>query len=201
VSARRRPEPGQPIALSDRAIEDVQYIRTTMERAGSFTAVPGRGGAAMGVAALIAAPIASGQPTSHRWLAVWLAAAVLAIGIGVWTIRAKARRTGTSALRGPGRKFALAFAPPLAAGAALTAALAAADAHALLPGTWLLLYGAGVTAAGAFSVPVIPALGGAFMLLGAAALAAPAFGDLLMAAGFGVLQIGFGLLIARRYGG
>jgi hypothetical protein len=40
------------------------------------------------------------------------------------------------------------------------------------------------------------------MALGAAALASPAaWGHFYLAAGFGVLQIGFGIVIARRYGG
>jgi hypothetical protein len=40
------------------------------------------------------------------------------------------------------------------------------------------------------------------MALGAAALAAPAgWGDAFLAAGFGGLQIGFGVYIARRHGG
>jgi len=40
------------------------------------------------------------------------------------------------------------------------------------------------------------------MLLGGLALAlAPAFADLFMALGFGGLQVAFGLVIARKYGG
>jgi hypothetical protein len=45
-------------------------------------------------------------------------------------------------------------------------------------------------------------MGGCFMTLGAIALAAPpALGHLFMAGGFGALQVGFGFVIARRYGG
>jgi hypothetical protein len=69
-------------------------------------------------------------------------------------------------------------------------------------GTWLLLYGAGVTAGGALSVPVIPVMGVAFMASGVAALLLPASAaNWMMLAGFGGLHIVFGFYIARRYGG
>jgi hypothetical protein len=67
---------------------------------------------------------------------------------------------------------------------------------------WLLMYGTAIVTGGAFSVRVVPVMGLCIMLLGAAALLAPAhWGDLLMAAGFGVVQIGFGIWIAQRFGG
>jgi len=60
----------------------------------------------------------------------------------------------------------------------------------------------GVVAAGAFSVKVVPAMGVGFMGLGAAALVLPpAAGNWLLAAGFGGLHTGFGIVIARRHGG
>lgn len=203
-----RPEPvlppgdTEPIALHHRAISDLRYIRQTMERAGAFTAVPGWGGVGMGVIALAAAPLAAAQPDAERWLAVWIGAAAVAIGVAAVTMARKARRAAIPLLAGPGRKFALSFLPPIAAGAALTLALYSAGAVDRIPGTWLLLYGTAVATAGTFSVRIVPVMGLCFMLLGVAALFSPApWGDWWLAAGFGLLEIGFGIAIARRYGG
>jgi hypothetical protein len=189
-------------ALHERAMEDLRFIRRTMERAGSFTAVPGWGGVAIGVTGLAAAALAARQPTPGRWLAVWLATAAVATLIALGTIALKARRVGIPLSTGPARKFLLSFLPPVGAAAALTAALVAHGAAPLLPGLWLLSYGAAVVTAGTFSVRAIPLMGVAFMALGGAALATPAaWGDAWLAAGFGGLHVGFGLLIARRHGG
>jgi hypothetical protein len=192
----------EPPALHDRAIANLKFIRETMERASSFTAVPGWGGVLMGATALLASFIAAGQPTRNLWLATWVVEALLALVIGGWAMDRKARRAETPVLSGPGRKFALSYAPPILAGVLLTIALYRVGMFGALPGVWLLLYGTGVVTAGAFSVKIVPLMGICFMLLGALALFAPAvWGNYLMAAGFGGLHIIFGIIIARRHGG
>jgi hypothetical protein len=191
--------------LHDRAAEQIRYIRDVMARAGEFTAVPGWGGVAMGVTALAAGAVASRQPSEARWLAVWTVEAVVAVLIGgVATVRKAGKASsGPNALgSGPARRFALAFAPPVIAGAVITALLFRLHAGAALPAVWLLLYGAGVVCGGAFSVKPVPLMGLAFMALGVLAAALPqAWAEWCLLAGFGVLHIVFGLLIARRYGG
>ena len=195
----RRP---RPAPLHAHAIEDLRFIRETMENAASFTAVPGWGGVAMGATALVAAALAPRPASEKAWLITWLAAAVCAFAFGALAICWKARRVGTPALARPGRKFVLSFFPPLLAGSVLSFALYGAGMNRLLPGVWLLLYGAGVMSAGTFSVRVVPVMGLCFMLAGVAALFCPAAWDnVLMAAGFGGLHILFGTIIARRYGG
>ncbi len=183
-------------------MDNLSFIRATMERATAFTAVPGWGGVAMGCIALVAATLARGRGTPREWLFTWLGASVIALALGGWAMSVKARRAGTTVFSFSGRRFLLSFVPPLAVGALLTLVLVQADLYRPLPGTWLLLYGTGVVGAGAFSVRVVPLMGICFLLLGGAALfGPPAWGDALMAAGFGVLHIVFGLIIARRYGG
>jgi hypothetical protein len=191
-----------PVGIYDHAVQNLRYIRETMERAGSFTGVPGWGGAAMGAIALAAAPLAGAQPDSERWLTVWICAAVLAFGTGAVAMHVKARGRSDSVLSPAGRKFALSFAPPVIAGAVLTAALARAGNYGVLPGLWLSLYGAAVITGGAFSVRIVPITGAVFMAFGGAALLAPpGWHNALLAAGFGLVHIVSGLVIARRYGG
>ena len=197
------PKPGDRPgpALHARAMDNLSFIRSTMERATAFTAVPGWGGVAMGLTAVIATTLSTGRSVTE-WLAVWLTASVLALAIGGWTMALKARRAGTSVFSYSGRRFVLSYVPPLAVGALLTVVLVRAGLYSALPGTWLLLYGTGVVTGGAYSVRVVPLMGLCFMALGAAALLAPpGWGEWLMAVGFGGLHIIFGLIIARRYGG
>ena len=191
-----------PLPLDLRAEENLRYIRATMERAGSFTAVPGWGGVLMGATAVVAALVAARQPSPARWLAVWLVAAVVAFVLGLAAMARKAGRAGVSLVSGPARKFAFSLAPPLAVGALLTLALYRAGELALLPAVWLLLYGTAVVASGAHSVRAVPVLGLCLLVTGTVALFAPAgWGNALLAAGFGGWQIVFGLIIARRHGG
>jgi hypothetical protein len=196
---RRRPD---PIPIQDRALANLSYIRDTMARAAPLTAVPGRGGMLMGLTALAAAWTASRQDTPAEWLAVWLGAAVLGLGIGGMAMVRKAETSGTPLGGRTGRLFARAFVPPVLAGAVLTAVFYRHGLWAQLPAVWLLLYGTAVTSAGAFSVRPVPVMGVAFMLLGGLAfLVPPGAGDVMMAAGFGGLQLAFGWHIARHHGG
>jgi hypothetical protein len=197
----RQPRP-EPVAIQAHALDNLKYIRSAMERAGAFTAVPGVGGIALGCTALAAAALARRMGSADAWLAVWLGEAVLACLIGVAAAAHKSHKVGMPLLSGPGRKFLLGFAPPLLVGALLTVVLFRAGLLVALPGVWLLLYGTGVLCGGAASVKVVPVMGICFMTIGAAALFAPAaWGNPLLAAGFGGLHIMFGILIKVKYGG
>jgi hypothetical protein len=183
-------------------MDNLRYIRETMEQAGSFTAVPGWGGVAMGVTALVAAALAAVQPTPDGWLTVWIGEAFLAALIAGGTMLRKSRGGSAPTAAAQWRKFTLAFVPALLVGALITVALHNEPDTRYLPGTWLLCYGAAITSAGAFSVRIVPLMGLCFMLTGAVALRGPAsWGDPLLALGFGVFHVVFGFIIARRYGG
>ncbi len=202
MDPQRHPPFAEPSGLHTHAMENLRYIRETMERSASFTAVPGKGGVAMGVTALIAALVASRSPSVEAWLASWLAEALVALAIGSVAILQKAKGAQLPIFSAPGRKFALSLAPPMVAGAVLTVALFGTGQIRIIPGMWLLLYGTGVMTGGAFSIRIIPVMGLCFITLGVAALLSPAtWSNAFMAAGFGGLHIIFGAIIARRYGG
>ena len=196
------PNDPPPVALHDRAMDNLRYIRETMERSASFTHVSGIGGVVMGLVALAASGLAAQATTEVGWLTTWLGAAAISLGVATYSLARKSRAQGIPLLTGPGRKFTWNVIPPLAAGAVLTLALVRMGSLELLPGTWLLLYGTGVVAGGSHSVRPVPLMGAAFMLAGVAAvLSPPAWGNVYMAGGFGGLHIIFGIVIWRKHGG
>jgi hypothetical protein len=202
ASAPVRAKSREPVAIQQHAMDNLRFIRETMERAGSFTAVPGMGGILMGLSALGAAFIAARQASLDGWLAVWVGEALVAVAIGAVTAAHKARLVKAPLLTGPGRKFALGLAPSIFVAALLTMVLYRSGLYAIIPGIWLLLYGTGILSAGAFSVPIVPVMGVCFVALGAVALFCPLeWSGWFLAAGFGGLHVVFGALIATRYGG
>lgn len=197
---KRMTQPRPLDSLDARAIDNLRFIRETMEQAAGITAVSGWGMVLAGVVALGAAAVAAFGEVG--WIGPWLAAAGAAPVVSLVAIARKARRAGAVPVNGVGRKLLLAFTPTMVAGALLTAALLQLGMTVLLPALWLLLYGAAVMAAGAFSVRAVPVMGLCFVLLGGVALVAPAaWGNALLALGFGGLHLVFGTFIARRHGG
>src|SRR2546427_3208869 len=140
-----------PRPLHDRALDNLRFIRQTMERAGSFTAVPGWGQVAVGATALAAALLAARQPTPELWLATWLGEAIVALVIGGSSMGRKAYAVHDPILSGPGRRFGLSFLPPMVVGGLLTVALYRAGFWHPPPRTGLLFYGAGFVTGGAVS--------------------------------------------------
>jgi hypothetical protein len=184
------------------AVDHLQVSRQTMERSSTSTAVSGWGLCAVGATALIAAAVAMRQRTVDGWLAVWLAEALVAFTIGLFSMQRKASRQGADLLSTVGRRLLMGMLPALAAGGVLTAAIVWDGSTRLIPGVWLLLYGIGVVQAGAFSVRAVPAMGAGFVVLGALALPMPwMWANIMLAAGFGVAHIAFGAFIASRHGG
>jgi hypothetical protein len=190
-----------PVPIERRAADNLRFIRDTMERAGSFTAVPGWGGVVIGCTALVAGALAVGL-TKREAFFVWLTEAGLALFLGFVAVRLKSKRLELSLHSRAARRALLSFVPPLIAGAILTAILFQTGDIGVLPGLWLLLYGAAVVTGGAFSVRIVPVMGLCFMLAGALSLLFPAaWGNWFLILGFGLLHIAFGVAIARRHGG
>ncbi len=196
-----RPSESSPIRIDSHAVENIRFIRETMERSAVFTSLSGWGAVAMGITALVAAPIASRQPNVETWLGVWLTAALVAAGAGAFTIARKNAKTVAHNLTRPAWNFVQSLFPSLLAGAVLTLVLYRAGQTGAIAGTWMLLYGSGIVTAGTVSVRVIPVMGLCFMGIGVVSLFVPAgWADVLMATAFGGLHVVFGLVILRKYG-
>ena len=197
-----RPRPSNPPEMQARAMDNLRFIRETMEAAGTFTAVSGWGQVFIGVTAVVAAVVAARFAGSSEWVLVWAAEAGLALLISVWFMYNKAKSASLPLLTGSARKLLFSFSPVFAVGMVVTVALMQRGLYALLPGIWMTLYGTAVVAAGAFSVRIVPVMGAAFIVVGGFALFAPAtWSTALMIAGFGLLHVVFGFIIARRHGG
>lgn len=213
-------------SLHLRAADNLAFIRTTMANSASFTGVSGIGMVGMGVVALVGGWYATRATDAfavfrgreiygvhdERWLAYWFAVAILACGTGFAAMLYKCRTQKATVLRGAGRKFLLNFTPAILAGIALSEVFYQLNLIRLMPGMWLMLYGAAVITGGAFSIRLIPIMGTLFMLAGAVTFYLPveriaAFSgnvypyDIVLAATFGGLHIFFGLIIAYRHGG
>lgn len=194
--------PPDPPEMHARAMDNLRFIRETMEAAATFTAVSGWGTVLIGVTALVASALTSVTASPTRWVFVWLFEACLSVAISVYTMALKARAAQLPLWSEPARKIVFSFAPPMMVGALLTLLFFERNLLPLLPGVWMLLYGVGVVAAGTFSVRIVPVMGLAFMIVGTVALFAPlSWSSACMATGFGGLHLFFGTLIARRHGG
>ena len=197
------PAPGHraPDSLQQHAADNLRFIRATMESATAFTGVSGKGYVLAGLSAVFASWLAAQQAAPLTWLGVWMLELVLAGSLALALTAAKTERQGKSLWSASGRKLLLAFIPAMTIGGVLTLALFLRNDLSLLPGIWLGLYGAAVTTAGAHSVRVVPVMGIAFMVLGAAVLLLPLPPDLMLGVGLGGLHIVFGSVLWRNHGG
>ena len=192
-----------PVADVEHQVEtQLNYIRDVMAQATTFTAVPGRGMIGMGLVAILAAGYATMNLAPTSWIVAWIVAVLVGPIIGCGALIAKAKHTGESFQSGVGRKFIMSFLPSLFVGFLISIGLWDSGQVSLMPGVWMLLYGVGTIAGGAYSVRIIPIMGICFLVFGAIALFLPLFwGNLLMAISFGGLHILFGFIITVKYGG
>ena len=194
----------EPIPIHDHALRSLRINRSTMERAGSFTSIPGKGGMAIGIVGVTAAGFAHRFAATEPqfWLLIWLAAAVVSVAIAGVTMWWKARRMDNSLTTSAARHFFVSYLAPISAAAVLTLYLMDLRVFDPLPPLWLLAYGSAFISSGAFSVRVVPGMGFCFFALGiASTFVSLPVANMLLGVGFGGLHIIFGFIIARRYGG
>jgi hypothetical protein len=198
----KRPRRIEPTPIDSGALENLRYIRSTIEAAHTFTTVPGKGCIAMGITALVAVGFESIPQLKPHWLGIWVAAAIVACGSALWFMEQKARAQGLSLRRAVAKRFFMTLAPAFIAGAVLTAALVGIVDRELVTGMWMLLYGAGLAACGLFAIPAVFTAGLAFMGLGIATLwLPPGSAHIVLALGFGGIHLALGTTIVRHHGG
>ena len=90
-----------PLALHDRAMDNLRFIRETMERSASFTHVSGSGGVLMGVTAVMATAVAVRVTGTTLWLVTWVVAAIISLAIAVFMMAKKSRLAMTSGAVAP----------------------------------------------------------------------------------------------------
>lgn len=195
---------------TEMAHENLQYIRRTLDAAGRFTAVPGKGLMAAGIATfagvavnllITGAPWGDG-PLRQAALEVWGIVLVVSLAIVSWGIYRKSRLTQTR-LRAPlVRKLLWSLCPALFVGGLLTHLAASTQNLGWLPAIWLGCYGAAVTNGGLVSVAPVRYLGLSLLAMAAgAALSPQGLGLAWLAIGFGWLHLVFGAYIAWRHNG
>jgi hypothetical protein len=199
-------------------LHDLSTIRTMMERASKFLSLSGLSGISAGVVALGGAWVAqrlldtsgvtaetyrSGGAISSdlRISLVLLGLAVLALSL-VLTVFFSARlakKQGRPLWGAAGKHLLMMFAVPVVTGGIMTLLMLYHGVFWLVPATMLIFYGLGLYAAGSFTFGEIRGVGMLEVLLGLLAAVVPEFGLLLWAAGFGLLHIGYGLLLYFKY--
>jgi hypothetical protein len=91
-NVRPFPQPDEPPALHDRAMDNLRFIRDTMERASAFTAVPGWGLVLVGMIAMFGAQFTTQIIFQKAWLISWLGIALASLLLSVIAMYRKARR-------------------------------------------------------------------------------------------------------------
>jgi hypothetical protein len=196
-TARNTMQSGNTVQLDSHAAASLRYIRASMEAAASL-AVPGSAGISSGIIGSIATALSALPALREHWLAIWLAAAVVAVAIGGTLLAQQSSLRGLTLGGAPLRKFAVGLLPSLFAGAVMTGVHWSHGNVQAIPGTWLLLYGCGLIAASAATGRSLGILGTAFFIVGAVALALPAELQIFMLGlGFGGLHLTFGIVMGR----
>lgn len=194
-------QPETPVQLHGVAADNLRFIRATMESATSFTGVSGKGYVLAGITATVASWVAAQQASAAGWLATWMLEALLAATVLMMLTSEKARVQGKSLWTGSGRRLMFAFLPAMGVGAIITLGFYLQGHTLLLPGLWLVLYGAAVMTAGAHSIKLIPVMGALFIALGSLQVLGLTPMNLALGLGFGGIHIIFGALIWRQHGG
>lgn len=186
-----------------RAEQNLELIRTLMERSTRYEYLSARAGLQVGGIAVAGA-------VSFHWLsaadpfvfgAVWFAVFWLSVGVMVREQVREVRDAGVPLWTRPAREIVRALVPAMTLSALLSLHAFSHGRHLELPGVWMLCYGVGALATSTYAPAVVAQMGVAFMISGAVTLClGPAWATTMMGVVFGGghLLLGAGLLATRR---
>lgn len=187
----------------DRAEQNLELIRTLMERANRYEYLSARAGLQVGGIAVAGSLsfLYLDASTPLAFGAVWFAVFWLSVGVMVREQVREVRDAGVPLWTRPAREIVRALVPAMTMSALLSLHAFSLGRHLELPGVWMLCYGVGALATSTYAPPVVAQMGGAFMACGALTLWLGTHWATTMMGlvfGGGHLALGVGLLATRR---
>lgn len=202
-----------------RSYDDLEAIRSMMERSTKFISLSGLSGVIAGLAAIAGAAVAwyvindrqtwgeflkalsSGEAKNSgtRLIADALIVLIIAVATAMLLSGRKARRQGLSVWSPASRMMLMNLMVPLASGGLFIAILIIHGLFAMIVPAMLIFYGLALVNAGKFTFGEIFYLGLCEIVTGLAAALFPDHGLFFWMFGFGILHIVYGLFMYRKY--
>ncbi|HET6272392.1 MAG TPA: hypothetical protein VFG32_05390 [Bacteroidota bacterium] len=190
----------------DQHLQNINDIRTMMERSSKMLSLSGLSGVSAGVVAiagvLFAQWVHTRVPPEDVVMYIILdALVVLVLGVGmaaVFSLR-MARKKGLPVWTPTSRFLIVDLAIPLGAGGLFCIALLQHGNVPLIPGTMLVFYGLALINGSKYALKEIRYLGITELMLGCIAIFLPGEGLNIWALGFGMMHILYGSLMYFRY--
>lgn len=189
-------------------IDDLRFIRSTMERSSKFLTLSGISGVAAGIVAIIGAFFAYKIVYSDLsftgnslidMIIVATVVLVLAVGLGFYFSLRKAKQVGEKLWNSITIQIFKDGCIPLLAGGIFCFILIVDHSSHLVTASMLVFYGLALINFGARSYRDIRILGACEIVLGVIAGFLPEYGLLLWTVGFGILHIIYGTFMYLKY--
>ncbi|MCV9385940.1 hypothetical protein [Reichenbachiella ulvae] len=197
-------------------LEDLQDIKSIMDRSSRFISLSGMSGVAAGVVALIGAYLAyqtvyTGQDyLSYRRaemtqvnliLLIGIACGVLALSLigGLYFTQKKAKKANLKLWDNQAKRLVINLMIPLATGGLVCLIVLSKGFIGFVAPFTLIFYGLGLVNASKYTLSEIRSLGIMQIALGLIGCQYIGFGLILWALGFGVLHIVYGIVMYKKY--
>lgn len=203
--------------MNNKHQEDLEHIRSMMERSSRFISLSGKSGIIAGIVALIAVSISyyfiknSGgeyfgnkhinlsAPLLTKLVITSAATLIIAIFFGIYFTIQKSKRNNQKIWNSLTKRLLVSLFIPLAAGGIFCIALFYHDHPGLIPPVMLIFYGLALMNASKYTFNDVEYLGYCELILGLVALFLVGYGLIFWAIGFGLLHIIYGYVMQKKY--